>query len=256
MIRQGLARTTINSNIARIRRMFKWAAQEELVPGTVFAALRAVDGLKVGRSRARESAPVRPVPLEHVRAIEHLLPEPVRAMVWLQWWSGMRPGEVVLMRMRDIDRTGEVWTYRPHRHKMQHAGFEREIPLGPKAQAVLTRRPWLRSDPDAYLFSPREAIQALRLERRSARKTPLTPSQKKRRPKRNPQRAPGDHYTVGSYRNAIHRAIERYNEDRADEDRVPSWNPGQLRHSAGCPRFGGFPAPARPCKHRNDTDLR
>ena len=32
MIAQGLARTTINQNIGRIRRMFRWGASEELVP--------------------------------------------------------------------------------------------------------------------------------------------------------------------------------------------------------------------------------
>jgi len=49
----------------------------------------------------------------------------------------MRPGEVVQMRMEDIDLSGEIWIYRPSSHKTEHHGRERLGPVGPKAQAVL-----------------------------------------------------------------------------------------------------------------------
>lgn len=68
MVRQGWCRTYVNSQIGRIRRMFKWAAENELVPASVHHGLVTVSGLKAGRSSARESAPVRPVPVEHVQA--------------------------------------------------------------------------------------------------------------------------------------------------------------------------------------------
>ena len=77
-------------------------------------------------------------------------------MIQLQDLTGMRPGEVMALRTGDLDRSGEVWVYRPARHKTQDKGFARAIPIGPKAQAVLA--PWLKADPTAYVFSPAEAV--------------------------------------------------------------------------------------------------
>lgn len=42
MTARGLARTTINQNVGRIRRMFRWAASEELIPATVDQSLATV----------------------------------------------------------------------------------------------------------------------------------------------------------------------------------------------------------------------
>ena len=47
MIAVGLARTTINSLITRIRRMVRWAVAEEYVSATLLVALRAVPDLRV-----------------------------------------------------------------------------------------------------------------------------------------------------------------------------------------------------------------
>jgi hypothetical protein len=60
---------------------------------------------------------MRPVPDEHVEAVLPLLTPPVRAMVQVQRLSGMRPGEAVIMRPCDIDRTaGGTCVYRPASH--------------------------------------------------------------------------------------------------------------------------------------------
>ena len=80
--------------------MFKWGVANELIPASVHHALLAVGGLRLGRCQARESEPVRPVPVEHVNAVlPHVSPQ-VAAMVRLQLLTGMRPGEVVVMRRR------------------------------------------------------------------------------------------------------------------------------------------------------------
>ncbi|MEM9702665.1 MAG: recombinase XerD, partial [Planctomycetota bacterium] len=72
---RDLSRKVVNARINRIRRCFKWAAGEELVPPSVFEGLRAVDGLRRGRSAARETDPVRPVPDADVAAtLPHLSP--------------------------------------------------------------------------------------------------------------------------------------------------------------------------------------
>ena len=113
MIDAGLARTTINQRVGRIVRLFKWAASEELVPAGVYQALKAVSGLPKGRSEARETEPVRPVPDDVVEAIRPHVARQVWAMVELQRLTGMRPGEVVIMRTCDLDTSGEVWVYTP-----------------------------------------------------------------------------------------------------------------------------------------------
>jgi integrase len=135
--------------------------------------------------------------------LPHLTPL-VRAMVQEQRLSGMRPGEVVVMRPCDIDRgTGRAWVYRPGSRKTEHHDIARAVFLGPRAQAVPA--PFLERDPGAYCFSPREALADLRARQRAARKSPVQPSQQDRR-KRAPRKAPGDHYSVDTYGNAMDRA--------------------------------------------------
>jgi hypothetical protein len=120
----------------------------------------------------------------------------------------MRPGEVTVMRGLDLEMTGKVWAYRPGsdagphgKHKTAYRGQSRVILLGPRAQEVL--RPWLRLNLQEYLFQPREAMAQYRAELRRKRKTPVTPGQAKRRPKKNPRRTAGDRYRVSSYDHAV-----------------------------------------------------
>ena len=58
MIDNGLCRTLINRLINRIRRIFKWGVENELVRSSTLEALRAVAPLKRGRCSVRESDPV------------------------------------------------------------------------------------------------------------------------------------------------------------------------------------------------------
>ena len=202
-----LCRNVVNRRIGRIKRVFKWAVSEEIVPSGVFHSLQAVPGLRFGRTNARETQPVTPVEDEHVQAILPFLSPHVAAMVMVQRYSGMRPGDVVKMRLRDIDRSGDVWIYEPADHKNRWRGHRRVIPIGPKAQAVLA--PFLDRAPDAFLFSPRES-EAWRLANRPPysgheRKTKIYPSElrarekaKQARRRRKPKRPKRDRYDTGS----------------------------------------------------------
>ena len=206
MIELGWSRKTINKYVHIIKSVFKWAAENELVPGHVYHALASVSGLRKGRSDARETEPVKPVPESDIEAVlPHVTPQ-LRTMIELQRLTGMRPGEVVAMRGRDLDTTGKIWTYTPESHKTEHHDKQRVIYLGPKAQQVL--EPWLKPALEAYLFSPAEAEAARNEQRRASRQSPLTPSQAKRRPKKHPRRAPKAYYTEASYRRAINRACD------------------------------------------------
>jgi hypothetical protein len=68
MIDSGLARALINRRLSVVKRAFKWAVSEELIPPAVFEGLRAVAGLERGRTTAKEAPPVGPVADEIVDA--------------------------------------------------------------------------------------------------------------------------------------------------------------------------------------------
>ena len=50
MVDKGWSRYTINKHVGRVRRMFAWATERELIPGTIYHALQAVKGLQRGRT--------------------------------------------------------------------------------------------------------------------------------------------------------------------------------------------------------------
>ena len=63
MIDAGLARNTINARVGKIRRMFKWAVADELVPPAVLQGSRPSRGSRPGAAGVQEtgrSAPSRP----------------------------------------------------------------------------------------------------------------------------------------------------------------------------------------------------
>jgi integrase len=223
-MRGPASRKYANEMTARVKRVFRWAVENEMVPPSVFQGLQVVRGLRKGRSEARERGRVRPVERDRVEALRGHVSDQVWTMIELQLLTGARSGEIVAMRPEDIDQSNEVWVYRPESHKTQHHGHEREIYLGPKAQALL--RPFLLRPREMPCFSPAEAESA-RLDRRSAeRKTPLSCGN---RPGSNrkaaPRRRAGDVYTVDSYRRCIRRACE--------VAAVDPWHPHQLRHTRG-----------------------
>jgi len=192
LVTQGLARRHINQRINRIRRCFKWGVENELVSPLILEGLRALAPLKKGRTTARETPPIQPVPLAHVEAVLPVVARQVAAMIRLQLLCGMRPGEVVLLRPQDVERSGSTWIYRPPVHKTDYLDIERTIYLGPQAQEVL--RPWLDREAEAYCFSSQEAEAERNAARRAARKTPMTPSGSRRL---NPA-GPSVHATTGT----------------------------------------------------------
>ena len=57
MIGMGWCRSSVNRQTARIKHVFKWAAENELVPGSSYQSLGTVAGLLSGPTNARESTP-------------------------------------------------------------------------------------------------------------------------------------------------------------------------------------------------------
>ena len=229
---EDLSRGVTNHRTNRIRRVFKWAVSEELAPARTYEAIRAVDGLRLGRTKARETEPVRPAPQAAVDAVVEVVSPQVAAMIQVQQLAAMRPCEVVAMRASALDMSGDIWMYELCEHKNRWRGYDRHIPLGPRAQAIL--KPFLSLSTTAYLFSPRAAEEWRNDKRARDRKTPMTPSQAKRKLiRKKPKRPKGDHYSVPAYARAIKYGIRKVNRQREKENRppIPHWCPLQLRHS-------------------------
>lgn len=53
-VRAGNCRTTCNAYVGHVVRCFRWAVANELMSGEIYQALRALDGLRAGRSNAVE----------------------------------------------------------------------------------------------------------------------------------------------------------------------------------------------------------
>lgn len=197
MIELGWTRRHINKQVGRIIRMFRWGASREMFPVTVPDQLATLDGLRAGRCAAPDNPPVPPVSDSVVdRTLPHL-PPVVADMVRLQRLTGARPSEVCDLRPCDIDRTGEVWLYRPASHKTEHHGKSRVICIGPQGQQLL--RPYLLRGAEDYCFSPQESEQKRRDAQHAARKTPLScgnrPGTNRRASRSRPH---GDRYNTAS----------------------------------------------------------
>jgi len=231
MIDAKLTRSLINQRISRVKRLFKWAVAEELVPASVHYGLIAVEGLKAGRTEAKDRPQVQPVAEEHIEAVLPKLNRHVRGMVQVQRLTGMRPGEVCTLKRSEIDMSSAIWFYRPSQHKTAWRGKERLIAIGPRAQEIL--KEFFTPNTDDYLFSPRRMMAERAVEMRAKRKTNVQPSQKCRR-KTKPKRSLGERYCRQAYVYAIRRACHKVGIR-------PSWHPNQLRHSFGTEcrkRFG------------------
>src|SRR5260370_15230403 len=234
---QDLSGGVVNSRIDRLKRMFKGAVREEMVPSSIYEALRTVSGLRFGRSSARETEPIRPVRDEWVQATLPFLPPQVADMVRLQRITGMRSANLVMLRPCDLDRSATVWIYEPPHHKTRHHNKRLFILIGPQGRAIL--QPYLTNRaPSAYCFCPAE-VAKWQLEQRELnrkeRKTPVYPCERRRvarakflSRRRKRARAPGEHYTSASYRRAIEYAIQKAR--RAGVE-ITSWHHHQLLHT-------------------------
>jgi integrase len=197
---QKRSRYYVNSVTSRIKRAFKWAASEELINPSTYHALLTVQGIQRGRTNAKESSPVQPVAWQHVEPVLAELSPVLAAMVRLQWFTAARSGSLVQAHVEQFDCKASPWVWKP-RHKTEYRGHDLALFIGPQAQAAIT--PYMGS---GYLFRPQEHAKNRRF---------------------------GKHYTSGSYRQAIDRAIDRVNQERAKskQDAIPAWTPHQLRHS-------------------------
>jgi integrase len=165
-------RSHANAQVNRIKRMFRWGLDRGLVSPEVSAVVGAVAPLRKGRTIAKETDDVSPVDDVTVDAtLPHLSPL-VADMVRIQRLTGMRSDNLCAMRPCDIDRSGDVWLYRPPAHKGGHREKPLAVPLGPRCQSILLA--YMQRSSDAWLFNSKGTRR----------------------------------YTTGTYRNAVRRAAK------------------------------------------------
>lgn len=199
-ITNGNAPGYVNDQVNKIKRAFRWAVSEELIPASVVTGLESVDGLpRHKRKRAN-------VPWEHLEAILPHLSSTIRAMALMQWYTGARSESICFAMPKQFDRTQNPWFWRPIHKTEKIRKTELILPVGPNAQKAIVG--FFDVEEDEPLFSPRS----------------VSNNRKYRR-----------FYRVRSYRQALVRAQERVNEQRRKDGlkEFPHWFPHQLRHSRG-----------------------
>jgi integrase len=150
MVESGWARNTINANVGKIRRMFRFGVENELVPVDVLQRLEAVSPLLAGRTEARDLPPRHAVDEADIDAVKKHVRPLVKDLIDLQLLSGARSGELLMLTTAMIDRSGNVWSAKLTDHKCQHKGKSRRLHFGPKAQLILAK--YLAADPEKRLF--------------------------------------------------------------------------------------------------------
>ncbi|QDV44385.1 site-specific tyrosine recombinase XerC [Stieleria neptunia] len=220
-VKSGNCRSYVNRQTRNVVAIFRHGVSRELIKPDQLVALQSLEPLRYGQTTAKESNPVTAVDIEAVRLTAQHLSPIIKAMVRIQAATGMRPSEVCKMRPCDIDQNGTEWIYRPSSHKTAHRGKTKGVPIVGDAKLALI--PYMKREPEAFCFSPKEAVEWRNAQLRKNRKTKVQPSQVSRK-KANPKKLPRDRYDASSYRHAIQRAAKKAGTDH--------WYPYQLRHTA------------------------
>lgn len=224
---KDLSITTINNYVGEIIAMFKWAVSNEFVPVETYQALRTLAGLRRGRGFGKDPQIRDVVPQEDIDAVLPRLSRQLQAIVRLQLLTAARPSELLNLRRRDIDATGDVWVAVLREHKTSHRGRDRRLFFGPRAQQVL--KPFLLRPDDAHLFDPREAeaerYAKLNADAKSPRRANQLPNPRKT------DREVGDHYDATDYARAVRRACDAIGIE-AETARQMEENPDMSREEA------------------------
>lgn len=223
LVRSGIARTTVNSRLGRVKAMLAWALDEALVMASVKAELTQVKGVKRGRTSAPERAPVRAVDDETIEATVRKMMPNTADMVRVHRLTGMRPCELCAMRWSLIDRSQTPWVYHvpPEANKNEwrgEFGMPRVVCIGPKARAILERH----RDGGDIPFSPQQAM-AEHLAARAASR--VTPHYGTRKTAPHVPRKLGERWSSDAYTKTIAAACRRA--------QIAPWGANRLRHAFG-----------------------
>jgi integrase len=157
-----------NLLVAKLRSGLSWKTVKHIrtTLGTVLRAAEChglIETNPVASTRLprRGPSPERPsISLEHIRTLLNNLPEPSYSIGWLIVLTGLRIGEVLALRWRDVDlvagtlRVNQA-VYDGHFDAPKTKRSKRAVPLSKKAKAILEARKPSVPNPDALVFSTR-----------------------------------------------------------------------------------------------------
>jgi len=229
-----LCRNQINNYAHRIVSMFSYGIEEELCQPLTVAMLREVRALREGATGTFDHPEREPVPDDVIRRTLPFLSPMLRAMVEIQWLTGLRPSEVCKMRVGQIDRESDsdLWFYNLSKHKTSKRISGRIIYLSEPVQKLIA--PYLEGKkPTDAVFTVEQSVNEQKAAKRAARKTKVQPSQVALAELRaaNPGVIFSECYDKDSYRRAIQRAIKKANKILPADQQIEMWFPYQIRHS-------------------------
>jgi integrase len=140
MVQAGWCRKTVNKNTGRIRSIFRWGVENEMVQPTTLQKLQAVAPLLQGRTKAHDNAPRKPAVESQVEAVRPFVSSLVWDLVQFQRLTGCRAGEALSLTPAKLERSAAVWLFAVDGHKTEHHGHARIVAIGPKCQAILQPR--------------------------------------------------------------------------------------------------------------------
>jgi integrase len=247
LVAEGRTRQRINKICSYVRGWMKWCYLRQLISNKLHQDFRDVGPVKSTRRGVVNSPGTKPVNWSDVEPVLPFMSPVVAAMVTVQFWSGMRPGEVCSMKLGELDlRDEKIWFYEPACHKNSHR-IENEIQdskhvlikgIGGRSQDALRDYLDLCDNPGDFVFRPIYAMEhrAKCMEeagRREDRKCKVYPSELLARERRKQTRLAvwqercRPCYQANSYGKAL-----RFAFDKAERSGVQLevWSPGQLRH--------------------------
>lgn len=137
------AKSTVNHQLGRVKRIFRYAEQLGLVERGTWDHLRALRPLR--RGEARVTPKRKPVEESVVMATIPHLSLMVASMVRIQLLTGMRPSELCGMKSDRFEPGPEgVLLYRLEEYKSAHVPGAQDwqmVVLGPESQRIIS--PWL-----------------------------------------------------------------------------------------------------------------
>lgn len=140
MVGAGWCRKTVNKNTGRLRSVFRWGVENEMVEVATLQRLQAVAPLLSGRTEAHDNPGRKPATDGQIAAVQGLVSPLVWDLVRLQRLTGARAGELLQLTPAKLDRSGDVWLYNVDGHKTVHHGHSRIVTIGRRGQEILSPR--------------------------------------------------------------------------------------------------------------------
>ena len=224
------SRTYINKLIGYVRSIFSWGVGKSIVRFETYQALRFVRPLRKGSTNVPETRKRTVVSDHDLKGVMEYLQPIYRDIIQLLRITGMRPKELCSLRIRDLDRSGDIWIYHPKNHKTEWKGKDRVIAFGERSQSVLKRHLTGRK-PTEYIFSPKRVMTERWQIQAQNRKSKVSPYQQARaewrKPKKYARFSPS--LETNTIANRLREACKRA---LSDKKISRAWTLYELRHTA------------------------